>query len=217
MSDHNQSTAALLAERQRIDELLRSRAGSPHTDFAAIAGHECAKRALTVAIAGGHSILLVGQHGCGKTMLRDAAAGLGFCLSAESTPCACGNFNDPYTPCHCEADDIGAHRAAEWPSVDIWVEVPRVSARELESHSRRPGTTSADIQKQIDRAGARPNHKLCPAGDNLLTAATRELPLNARQRETVLRVAATIAALDCSPRIEIQHLCEAINYRTPTR
>jgi magnesium chelatase family protein len=45
-------------------------------DLADIAGHETPKRALEIAAAGGHSLLLVGPPGTGKTLLARAIASL---------------------------------------------------------------------------------------------------------------------------------------------
>ncbi|HTK03406.1 MAG TPA: YifB family Mg chelatase-like AAA ATPase [Alphaproteobacteria bacterium] len=45
-------------------------------DFSEIIGQESAKRAMTIAAAGGHNIFMQGSPGAGKTMLARAAAGI---------------------------------------------------------------------------------------------------------------------------------------------
>ncbi len=67
LADHLRGTQAL--ELQPITEASLSETSENGDDFSAIAGLEQAKRALEIAAAGGHNILLSGSPGAGKTLL----------------------------------------------------------------------------------------------------------------------------------------------------
>ena len=76
----------LLLESTTVDiEELFNVASSYDEDFADVKGQESVKRALTVAAAGGHNIMMIGPPGAGKTMLAQRLATILPALSLEES------------------------------------------------------------------------------------------------------------------------------------
>ena len=208
-------------------------------DFADVRGQEHIKRALLVAVAGRHNILLVGPHGNGKTMLLRAALGLSdwrpsrMALQslriraddedpprefiAETWPCPCGDLSDPRRACKCEAEDITTYWRARRPWVqaaEIHVEVPPVPVAIL--FDRQPGSSTANLREQLDqmRTVVPPQPwALTRDCQQLLKQATSGLGLPVSAVQTCCRVAATIAGLHAEEAVAPAHLAEAIQYR----
>jgi len=98
---------------------------------------------------------------------------------------------------------------------DLVVQLPRARASEL---SGSPGEASAIVRGRVEAAAARlrdPPALSNPAGE-LLSRAVDSLPLSARGRARVARVAATIAALAGQGTVGAEHVAEALSYRSPT-
>ncbi len=60
----------------RVDVAGMIDAAVPDVDFSDVRGQEAAKRALTVAAAGAHNVLMIGPAGTGKTMMARALPGV---------------------------------------------------------------------------------------------------------------------------------------------
>lgn len=78
---------------------------------------------------------------------------------------------------------------------------------------RAPGTTLADMRKQIAAKAEHTSLDLDDVTSGLLRTAVVELGVDPDQRRRIIAVARTIANLDHRERIEAPHLMEAINYR----
>jgi predicted ATPase with chaperone activity len=170
-------------------------------DFADVRSQEAVKRALTVGLAGNHSVVLIGSSGHGKTMLAQAANAIRSIQIDEVTV-------DPDDP-----DRI--RLLMQYVRNEIHIEVPAVPYRELTS--KRPGTDSQRIRTQVEAAikwGAK--HRDLSLSDSVLLLGKQaydELGLSARAFTICVRIARTIANLDRSERIGDTHLAEAVQYR----
>ena len=184
------------------------------TPFKAIKGQEHCKRALIVAAVQGHSVVVYGPHGAGKSMLVEAGAAIGVSV-IERLPCPCGNYTDPRLPCKCTPVAITRHArklADVGRAADIHVECPPVPAREL--LSGRHGTTLEHVREQLAQAGALPGTAtLDEPGRQILKTATSELGLSARTVATCLSVAQSVAALAGQDTLTADCICEAVHYR----
>lgn len=214
LTDHDLSRLAQevdLEFRRRICHAAES--GVKHyagDALAVLKGQEMGKRALAVAAAGRHSLLIWGPSGCGKSTLRWAAYKLNLVETYEALCCPCGNLTDPHRTCRCSITQIERHRA-KWPITEITIELCPVPEHVLASTAQ--GTTLADVRKYLAQRTSYLSLTLSEPCADILRHAVTELGITAKQRAVILRVARTIANLDPSEFIRESHLSEAINYR----
>jgi magnesium chelatase family protein len=143
-----------------------------------------------------------------------------FQLVATMNLCPCGARGDPATECSCSAARLAAYRdklsRALLDRFDLVVTVPRPRARELAGSS---GEASSSVRKRVvasrERARGDPLRRSKPA-DELLSRAVERLPLSARGRARVARVARTAALLAGAEDVLPEHVAEALSYRSPT-
>lgn len=171
-----------------------------------IRGNWAAIRAVTVAIAGKHSILLVGPKQSYKTTLGQLVTGLGGGEVFEGTLCPCGEH---FSNCACSEEQIETHWD-HFPSVDI------VTVTERPPPYEKAAMYSEIVEyilPQLDRLGQRPSLDLDEPGQNLLDAAIKHKAILPVRIDAVKQVAATIALLDRDNQIRQWHLAEAVMYR----
>ena len=166
-----------------------------------------------------------------------------FMLIASMNPCPCGFYNHPEKECVCGPGMVKKYlnkiSGPLMDRIDLHVEVTPVSYDEL-SLNQYKGETSAQIRERVIKAKAfqqdrfaevkglyansqmpsRMVRELCQlsqAGTVLLKTAMQKLQLSARAYDRILKVARTAADLAASPDIKIEHLAEAIQYRSLDR
>ena len=128
--------------------------------------------------------------------------------------CPCGARGDPAVECSCSPQRIASYRdklsRALLDRFDLVIVTPRARSRELGA----AGEPSAAVRARVEAAAACERPQLSRAAEELLDRAVDSLPLSARGRDKVGRVAATIAALAGVAVVSPEHLAEALSYRS---
>ena len=165
-----------------------------------------------------------------------------FMLVSSMNPCPCGYYNHPDKECVCGPGVVKRYltkiSGPLLDRIDLHVEVTPVSYDELAS-DERPTETSKDIAARVVTAReiqaqrfvgmniysnaqmpGRMVQEVCkidPAGQILVKKAMEKLQLSARAYDRILKVARTAADLAGSEKILIEHLAEAIHFRSLDR
>ena len=143
-----------------------------------------------------------------------------FQLVATMNLCPCGARGDPAAECSCSTARLAAYRdklsRALLDRFDLVVAVPRPRARELEAG---PAESSEPVRVRVTEARERRDGMLLrrsEAANELLSRAVERLPLSARGRARVARVARTAALLAGAADVGAEHVAEALSYRSPS-
>ncbi|KAA5543356.1 YifB family Mg chelatase-like AAA ATPase [Adhaeribacter rhizoryzae] len=165
-----------------------------------------------------------------------------FMLIASMNPCPCGFYNHPDKDCVCGPGMVQRYlNKVSGPlldRIDLHVEVTPVTFDQM-TETRR-SESSAEIRERVVNARQIQEERfkdfpeihsnammpsqmvkdICQinaAGKALLKTAMERLGLSARAYDRILKVSRTIADLANSPEIRIEHLAEAIQYRSLDR
>jgi magnesium chelatase family protein len=142
-----------------------------------------------------------------------------FQLVATMNLCPCAGRGDPAAVCSCSPQRLASFRdklsRALLDRIDLVVTVPRPRAEELAAAHAEP---SRPVRERVVAARRRlrgPALRPTAEANQLLDRAVERLPLSARGRARVARVARTAAALAGADQVLPEHVAEALAYRSP--
>lgn len=165
-----------------------------------------------------------------------------FMLIASMNPCPCGYYNHPDKDCVCGPGVVSRYlnkiSGPLMDRIDIHVEITPVSFDQMTAD--RTAESSQCIRERVIKAREVQGYRfqqnpriysnammpsnmvkeLCQidvSGKNLLKRAMEKLGLSARAYDRILKVSRTIADLAQSSEIKVEHLAEAIQYRSLDR
>jgi magnesium chelatase family protein len=162
-------------------------------------------------------------------------------LVGSMNPCPCGYYGDSSHACTCGESAVRRYQQRlSGPLLDrfdIHIDVQRVDYDKLTDQRR--GESSAAIQERVETARIRQREryhehpyirsnadlgpseidKFCqmePAAEQLLRASLKKMQLSARAYHRMLKLSRTIADLAAAQIIGVEHVAEAIQYRSRT-
>lgn len=162
-----------------------------------------------------------------------------FLLVACMNPCPCGNYNNPHKQCTCPEHRIKSYLGrASTPLLDrfdVFVEMVPSTLSEIKdasltesSASIRDRVLSARTLQQARYQGLGFDYndaipakkidifcKLSKDAEQFMEMVFQKNKLSMRSYHKLLRVSRTIADLERSEQIEIQHISEAMSFRKP--
>lgn len=160
-----------------------------------------------------------------------------FMLVASMNPCPCGYYGSTEKECICDEKKRANYRAKiSGPlldRIDIQIEVPSVKYKNLEMQKSE---SSENIKERVNKARKiqveryrdcgifsnseltakliRKYCKLDSESKKILEMAFEKFKFSARAYSRILKLARTIADLDAKENIELEHITEAIQYRS---
>lgn len=162
-----------------------------------------------------------------------------FMLVGAMNPCPCGYLGDKEKPCTCSEYQIQRYRSRlSGPlldRIDLIINVPRLTTDELLNTTTK-AESSAEIRKRVIKArkiqakryenegiftnselSAEQLKKYCRLDEktaNFLKSAAEKFQLSGRKYSRMLKLARTIADLEGCENITLEHVTQALQYRS---